>query len=58
MRRGEAGESGGAHRGVLQRLHFSRKAKLMLPQLVHFQSPGADPGPEDCCITGTLCCMK
>ena len=33
-------------RGVLHRLHFSRKAKLMLPQLAHFQSPVAEPGPE------------
>mmetsp|Transcript_43819 Transcript_43819/g.115160 ORF Transcript_43819/g.115160 Transcript_43819/m.115160 type:complete len:396 (-) Transcript_43819:520-1707(-) len=32
-------------RGVLQRLHFSRKAKLILPQLAHFQSPVVDPGP-------------
>mmetsp|Transcript_68105 Transcript_68105/g.134999 ORF Transcript_68105/g.134999 Transcript_68105/m.134999 type:complete len:276 (-) Transcript_68105:250-1077(-) len=32
-------------RGVLQRLHFSRKAKLMLPQLLHFQSPVVEPGP-------------
>eukprot|EP00965_Chrysotila_dentata_P185538 6125419-Pleurochrysis_carterae.AAC.1 len=34
-----------AHLGMLQRLHFSRKAKLMLPQFGHFQSPGALPGP-------------
>ena len=31
--------------GVLHRLHFSRKAKLMLPQLAHFQSPVVVPGP-------------
>ena len=33
-----------AHRGVLQRLHFSRKAKLIFAQLGHFQSPGVLPG--------------
>mmetsp|Transcript_1426 Transcript_1426/g.2349 ORF Transcript_1426/g.2349 Transcript_1426/m.2349 type:complete len:224 (+) Transcript_1426:2228-2899(+) len=32
-------------RGMLHLLHFSRNAKLIFPQLGHFQSPGALPGP-------------
>eukprot|EP00967_Tisochrysis_lutea_P074984 scaffold100881_cov28-Tisochrysis_lutea.AAC.8 len=39
-------------RDRLHRLHFSRKAKLMLPHEVHFQSPAAEVGallPESAC---------